>query len=206
MKTTPPNSHDRSAESKRQALFDAAIQVFSRLGYRKASMDEVARLAQISRQGLYLHFANKEHLFRASVCHWLDQALAAATACLSDSTQSLEDRLLGAFDQWLGCAVGLRGGDLDELIATTHSLLGSVIDERTDQFQARLEQTFAASPELLSGYERRGITAHDLARNLSAAAIGYKHSSRTRDEFRADMSKAIAIVCLPCLETIRPVP
>jgi AcrR family transcriptional regulator len=50
------------ADSRRRALLDAALAVFSRYGYQKTSMDEVARSAQLSRQGLYLHFATKEEL------------------------------------------------------------------------------------------------------------------------------------------------
>jgi AcrR family transcriptional regulator len=55
------------ADSRRRSLLDAALTVFSRYGYQKTSMDEVARSAQLSRQGLYLHFATKEELFQAAV-------------------------------------------------------------------------------------------------------------------------------------------
>jgi AcrR family transcriptional regulator len=50
-------------------LLDAALGVFSRFGYRKTSMDEVARMADFSRQGLYFYYAAKEDLFRATVLH-----------------------------------------------------------------------------------------------------------------------------------------
>jgi AcrR family transcriptional regulator len=54
-------------EQKQRALLDAAIGVFARFGYRKTSMDDIARAAGVSRQGLYLLFSNKEELFRRSV-------------------------------------------------------------------------------------------------------------------------------------------
>ncbi|MEJ1972949.1 MAG: helix-turn-helix domain-containing protein [Lacunisphaera sp.] len=63
-----------AAEPRRTALLEAALGVFARFGYRKTSMDEVARAAQISRQGLYLHFANKEELFRATVQQAVEDA------------------------------------------------------------------------------------------------------------------------------------
>ena len=43
-------------------------------------MDEIARAADISRQGLYLYFANKDALFRAAVAQELDTALETLLA------------------------------------------------------------------------------------------------------------------------------
>ena len=44
-------------------ILDAAGGVLLRYGFRKASVDDVARAAGISRQGLYLHFATRGQLF-----------------------------------------------------------------------------------------------------------------------------------------------
>ena len=46
-------------DPRRSRLLEAALGVFLRYGYKKTSMDEVARAADLSRQGLYLHFATK---------------------------------------------------------------------------------------------------------------------------------------------------
>ena len=58
--------------TRQERVLAAALGVFGRYGFRKTSMDEVARAAGISRQGLYLYFASKEALFRAAVCQELD--------------------------------------------------------------------------------------------------------------------------------------
>ena len=65
-------------ESRREALLEAAVGVFARYGFRKTSMDEVARAAGVSRQGLYLQFADKEELFRKAVEFRLNHQLSAA--------------------------------------------------------------------------------------------------------------------------------
>ncbi|TWP50719.1 TetR/AcrR family transcriptional regulator [Lentzea tibetensis] len=52
----------RSAR-KRRAIVEAARTVFLRSGYAGASMDEVAALAEVSKQTVYKHFADKERLF-----------------------------------------------------------------------------------------------------------------------------------------------
>ena len=44
-------------DTRQEAVLEAAVGVFARYGFRKTSMDEVARAAGVSRQGLYLQFA-----------------------------------------------------------------------------------------------------------------------------------------------------
>lgn len=52
---------------REQQMLDSAIRVFSDLGYRSASMDMIARDAQISKPMLYLYYGSKEDLFSACV-------------------------------------------------------------------------------------------------------------------------------------------
>jgi DNA-binding transcriptional regulator YbjK len=54
---------DRDVKSDH--ILDAALPVFVRYGFRKASMSDIARAAGISRASLYLSFNSKEELFRA---------------------------------------------------------------------------------------------------------------------------------------------
>src|SRR5688572_30518618 len=88
--------------ARRSRLLDAALTVFLRYGFRKTSMEEVARAAQVSRQALYLHFATKEELFAAAVQHYLALGLEAAVQPLRDASLALEAQLLAAFDAWFG--------------------------------------------------------------------------------------------------------
>lgn len=66
--------YDRRSARKRQAILDAATEVFLRHGYLGASMDEAAARAGVSKQTVYKHFADKKRLFSAVVT----QAVAAA--------------------------------------------------------------------------------------------------------------------------------
>ena len=52
-------------DTKSNHILDAALPVFVRHGFRKASMADIARAANISRASLYLSFGSKEELFRA---------------------------------------------------------------------------------------------------------------------------------------------
>jgi AcrR family transcriptional regulator len=55
---------ERSRDRQRRIL-DAALSVFSRRGYREASVDEIAEAADTSKGGVYFHFPGKQVLFRA---------------------------------------------------------------------------------------------------------------------------------------------
>jgi TetR/AcrR family transcriptional regulator, fatty acid metabolism regulator protein len=62
--TEPPAGQERSRDRQRRIL-DAALSVFSRRGYREASVEEIAEEAETSKGGLYFHFPGKQVLFRA---------------------------------------------------------------------------------------------------------------------------------------------
>lgn len=55
--------------TRRQQLLDSASVLFSRWGFDKTSMDDIAREAGISKGAVYLEFPNKDALFKA-VLHW----------------------------------------------------------------------------------------------------------------------------------------
>ncbi|AXR08176.1 TetR family transcriptional regulator [Salinimonas sediminis] len=53
------------AEQTKQAILDAAIDVFSERGVAKASLEEVAKAADVTRGAVYWHFKNKIEIFDA---------------------------------------------------------------------------------------------------------------------------------------------
>lgn len=64
----------KSAE-RRQQIVDAAVEVFSSVGYRKGSLRDVADKVGLSQAGLLHHFPSKEHLL-AAVLTWRDDVTA----------------------------------------------------------------------------------------------------------------------------------
>lgn len=50
-------------EQRRKAIYDAALNCFNIKGYYKASMDDIALVAGISKPGLYMYFKSKDELF-----------------------------------------------------------------------------------------------------------------------------------------------
>ena len=184
------------ADSRQAALLDAAVGVFARYGFRKTSMEEVARAAGVSRQGLYLQFANKEELFRKALEHSLSSQLNAAVAALSVRGDSLEFRIIAACDAWSGRFVGSLGADAADLMCASTALAGSTLTHYETEFEAALTRAIADSP--LHGFcATAGMAPADLARTLHATARGLKQRSASREEFVKGMTVAARMFCAP---------
>jgi AcrR family transcriptional regulator len=180
---------------RRHRLLDVALATFLRFGFRKTSMEEVARAAGLSRQGLYLHFATKDDLFGEVVRHGLATGLAAAHDRLRSADGELEARLVGAFDAWIGRFAGTLGGDVGDLQEAIVQY-GPLIAEHDEQFVEAVARVLRASP-VAAAYKPAGISARQLADTLAATARGLKHGCRTQPEFHERMAIAVRALCMP---------
>lgn len=177
-------------------VLKVAIEVFARFGYRKSSMDEVARAADISRQGLYLLFANKEALFSAVVAYALSEQLAAAEAALAKENRVLEDRLTAACDEWSGRYVDVVGSNAADLIETSVAITGKTLSKYEAFFEQALGDAIANSG-LKTFYASVGLSPMDVAQTLHAAARGLKDSCKSRKVFVNRMAIAVRLLCAP---------
>ncbi len=177
-------------------MLDAAVGVFARYGFRKTSMDEVARAAGVSRQGLYLQFANKEELFREALVHTLNSQLNAGIAALSRTEESLEARLTAACDAWSGRFVGSLGSDAADLMCASTSLAGATLAQYEARFERALTAAIAHSG-LAAFCAGADLCPSELAHALHATARGLKQTSATREEFVKGIKVAARMFCAP---------
>lgn len=178
------------------AILQAALPTFARFGYRKTSMDDVARAAGLSRQALYLHFESKEQLFRGAATLLFETSLEGAKLALGDADRPLEDRLVAAFDAWHGDSLDLMhaGGHADELIARGHELLGEMELAFHERFVRSLAAALRGSAR---GLARARVSERDVAEMLTATSKGLKHMARSRAEYRQGMRTAARLVAAP---------
>ena len=193
MSSTGPASlsADEREADRREHVLDAALLTFARYGYRKASMEDVARAADISRPGLYFYFASKPDLFRAAVTRALDGDIAAAQSALAGTDRPLRDRLIEAFDHWTGRYVGPMTKDVAILIENSPTLLGPMSTEYPARFARMVTDALTAG---LSA--DRESAARDVAQTLLSTASGIKHQASTREEFLARMTVGIDLLLL----------
>jgi AcrR family transcriptional regulator len=118
---------------RREAILQAALRRFTRYGYRRTSMDEIAREADISRAALYLHFDNKEALFRELSESVHEQILAGAEAAAS-AEGTLDARLFRVLEAKLvRFHELLKSSEHGEELIDENNRLGGEISTRSKQ-------------------------------------------------------------------------
>jgi TetR/AcrR family transcriptional repressor of mexJK operon len=186
-------------DATREAILSGALRCFARDGYRRTALDRVAREADISRAALYLHFANKEQLFRALVGALHARTLAEA-ADAARRTGSLAERLTAALAAKSARFFDLlRGSEhADEFLGEHHRLCGELsaeVSAKHARLLARMLATAAAAGEIsLAG---AGLSATHAAELLLATAEGIKARGRTTLSARAyqqRLGQAVRIV------------
>ena len=172
--------------TRQERVPSVALEVFGRYGFRKTSMDEVARAADISRQGLYLYFTSKEAVFRAAVRQELDTALGEACRCLDEEGAALDRRVVAALDAWLGRYVGsMLASDISGLLQNPAVQIGDMVDAAVAAFDARLARAVAAATAE-AARRRLGVTPEEIAAALHTVGQGAKYLSSARGESRAE--------------------
>lgn len=189
------------SDARRRMLLDAAVGVFTRFGFRKTSMEDVARAAGVSRQGLYLLFSNKEELFRRAVEHFLSGQLNAALDVLDRKSNGLEERLVDACDEWAGRFIGTLGTDAADLMCAGTSLAGDTLKAYEVRFEKALADALADSP-MAQVCKNAGLCTAEAARALHATARGLKHGCSTRQDFRKGMTVAVRMFCAPLSQRV----
>ena len=181
-------------ESARQAhVLETALTVFVRHGFRKTSIEDIAKAAGISRQGIYLHFKDKDEIFSASIQKALDDGLQAANPILDDDRLTLEEKLFKALDEWFGRHVGLLDPEASDLLAQCERVLGDAVGKSRSSFQKKLEKAILGrSARKTKGAVKRAATIADM---LCACGMTWKHRLASRQEFSEKMRDAIDLCC-----------
>jgi AcrR family transcriptional regulator len=153
--TERPSLRAEQVAQTRQALIDAARELFGKRGYAATSVDDVARAARVTSGALYHHFATKTGLFEAVFEHVHGEMLEAAEAralASPDPIQMLTSAIDGFLDAMLDPAYQRI------IVIDAPAVLGvsryTELDER-HAFQPFLETVQAAGlrtrePEVLS--------------------------------------------------------
>jgi len=126
----------RQLTPRQRSILDAALRRFSHYGYRRTSMDDIAREAELSRTALYQHFANKEEIFRALAAYLYHRALVAAGAA-ARADEAIEERIFGVLDAKLGFFYELLHGSEHglEILDDGNRLCGDVTADAGSRYQ-----------------------------------------------------------------------
>jgi len=135
---TPENL---SIDPRQKTILGAAFEAFRLYGFRRTSMEDIARGAGMSRAALYLHYRNKEDIFRSLAGYYYDAAEQAISAELRDA-RPVAEALQAAFRAQAGelFEALLTSPHGDELLDTKYATAADVADAG----EARLARIYAA--------------------------------------------------------------
>ncbi|MCG5440244.1 TetR/AcrR family transcriptional regulator [Micromonospora foliorum] len=182
-----------SDDPKRAGVLAAAVGVFGRYGFQKTSMEAVAKAAGISRPGLYLMFPNKEQLYRATMRGVMERAQRAMEERFADQALSFDERIVAGLDALMGPYIDTQvARDLNELLENSGPQLGSMFHDYQERARSTLSTHIGAlaPPGLLDAE----LTADDLMDLLFSAALTWKSTSVTRDDFRDRIRRALRLI------------
>src|SRR6202171_2839062 len=167
---------------QREAILEAATAIFLRYGFKKTSMDDVARAAGVSRQGLYLYFDTKDLLFREALQHLMSHLISAARAAAEDGNLSLRDRLLGAFEA-VHCSAFHNASREDalELLQSAQSAAGALLVQSERDLMG-IAAALLTEAGVADRWEEAGVTVAELSEHLLTAkrALASRHDRLAR--------------------------
>jgi TetR/AcrR family transcriptional regulator len=169
----PPHiKHERRKDARPGELLDAALSLFVEKGFAATRVDEVAKLAGVSKGTLFLYFSSKEELFKAVV----------------------RENISGRFPEWSAEFETFQGSTADMLrtcMSTWWERLGSTKASGISKLMMSEAQNF---PELAAFYQQEVIQpGNALIRRVLQRGVD-------RGEFRPmDMKYAVYLVLAPML-------
>lgn len=158
---------DVSAE-RTQQIIEAAITVFSRLGFNNSRMEDIAQEAGLSKGTLYLYFNSKDELIGAILNAVLARELAHAHQLLLDGETTAVEKLEIIVDILVADLKGLQ--PLIPLYLEFIALAG-----REDMFREAIKQPFHDFIEVFTALVEQGIANgefHPVDAQMAALAIG----------------------------------
>ena len=172
--------------SERQdAILEAAFGVFATYGFRRTSMDDIAKAAGMSRSALYLHYRNKEDIFRSLTQRFMEKALRDMAEVLSRD-QPPERALIAAF-------AAKDGPVMEAILGTPHG--AELMDAGTAISCDLVAEAEARIVTLLAGWLRRrslpeGIgSPEEIAQTILASLKGLKAGARDLAGYRAGQAR-----------------
>ncbi len=186
--TSPPDT------TTRDRILVAAIGVFGRLGYKRTSVEDLARAADLSKQGLYLHFSSKQEIFAEALHRYLDDGIALVENALASIDITLSERIIRALDAWFGRHFDtFAPASFDVMEAQIRLNLGAEIDRYKVALKRRLAAALAASPE----FKHRGnrCSPAEIAEALFICGLSWKERHASRADFMKTMRLCVRALC-----------
>ena len=197
----PPRGN---ADARRAMILDAALRVFGQYGYRRTSMDDIARKAQITKGTICLSFASKEEVFQA-LSRSLSQRMLAGAGAARRRPGTTADKLAAMNAAWFGTyAETVRRSphaaellDAKRGLSATWSPTPQAGTSNWSRPPGRSRRCRGAGPGIA------GLTADTAAELLIASARGLQSSAASPTAYRRYLN-TLARVMVAGLRQVKP--
>ena len=163
----------------------SALQVFKRFGVRKATMEEIALEAGVSKPTLYATFRNKDQALAATL-HLAKEAAVDAVRTSWQGAASLDRKLDLFFERLVVAGYDLlhNSPDADAFENAIGEFSGQAISATRKLEAALLTEAFSAHPTIA----QHGATPEEYATFVVTAAMQAKRQSSSRADLLAFLS------------------
>src|SRR6266403_4490335 len=162
----------KGSSAKPNAIVLAGLQLFTRYGYRKTSINDIAEAAQVAKRTVYLHFENKAAVFLA-ILEYLGDQVRQRCGAAERMGGTAVDRLAGLLDAYFGMGFELfsKSEHMPELEETFSKLARSRIGDLNTEYEDRLVRFLRSLQKTgeIAG-PPHGLTVGQIVRILSRAA------------------------------------
>jgi AcrR family transcriptional regulator len=173
--------------AKPNAIVLAGLQLFTRYGYRKTSIHDIALAAQVAKRTVYLHFENKAAVFLA-ILEYLGDQVRQRCAAAEGARGTAVERLTGLLNAYFGMAfeVFSKSEHMPELEETFSKLARARIGDLNTEYEDRLAR-FLRSLEKAGeiGGPPQGLSVEQIVHILMRTAEGAKHDPKMQGDQKA---------------------
>lgn len=149
---TPQPRWQRRKEARPAEIVEAALQLFMEKGYAATRLDDVAKLAGVTKGTVYLYFDNKEELFKAVVRETVLPSLEFAENLVDGHRGSWAELLWQLLEGWAERMVESPATGISKLMIAEAANFPELARFYVDEVVVRSRRLFA-------GVIERGIAA-----------------------------------------------
>ncbi|HEY7358021.1 MAG TPA: TetR/AcrR family transcriptional regulator [Ktedonobacterales bacterium] len=160
---SPPESNGR--QQREEHILDVAAKLLVRQGYRKTTIEDVAREAGVGKGTIYLHWKDKNALFRAAILRAQQQAGVEVMRRIAADPEG------GRFDRlWTH---GMMGALSSPLLAAIMSGQTDIFQGAADMFEPVIIQQLVGDYEAyLVQLQQAGLVRSDLPASVISFVTG----------------------------------
>jgi len=180
---------------KQLKVLDAALEVFLRFGFKKTTMGDIAKKAEMSRPSLYLVYPNKEEILRAVFIRKMAEFSSGAEKKL-EKCSGLKAGISAVLDSWIMEPYKLirTSPESEEILEFGPKFAPDLRDQMMEQIASQLIAVIRSAPDTdPSAVAKSGVTIETVARLIAVSTAEMKQLVRTPRELKRLLSATAQI-------------